>query len=962
MTPQTPTVSIAAISHHSRLRTVRNVVRWVALAIVTMCVTALIANIWHLYRLAGPSPYFRPMPPSSAIGIAGAGIALWAFVTERRRVAVAVSAASLAYSSIGIALIVFGMSEMATRVPLVSVLILTTSSLAIFVAALRGREELGQLLLGVNGFTLLALAATAIGARAVGAFGGVTDRTLIGASAQTLVAGLAFGCCFLAIVWARGLTTKEPPAWVPAAVGIAVLVSVLFLWRALAARDIDQAEAQLDLAAETERQLLAGVIDPIKHSLMRSAEQVARGATDDEQRSDLIRLIRDLPGMTAGVYLAQGGVPAITMPQPIDPVPVAAAWRALAGAGGTLDTFAIVPLDARQNHIAMFAPICSSSGCTGTLGGVFDAAALFSLAKRSSDRFHVIAMSHRGFVVGTDSLAVPKDPFRKDAQVTLGAAAWTMSVLPTEAGRERRRSNLPSTVLFMGLIVAALLPLTLSFGRLAWRGARETERARLASALERATDGIWEWDIVTGFASRSANLWQRLDYDPSKMPPEFSAWMSLIHPDDRELVDYALARHLDGSVQTFESEYRIRHRNGQWHLIVDRGRVVDRSADNTPLRMLGISADVTESRQLADARDRSDRRFRAAFESGFQQKFLLDADGTVREVNRGALDEERVAADAVIGQRLWETLGWAGEPEAARRLKYAIASAAGGTSQHFEQEMESMHRGRVIVELAMKPVHYASDRPPQLLLEVRDITARRRAEAALQEVDTLTAMGRIAARVAHEINNPLAGIQYSFLLIKDAVPETHPHFSYVGAIEREIERIAAVTRQLYETYRPEQEHSVDASLGTIIGDAVAFLQQVNRTSQVRVETDLGDTPGVVRVSGAVLRQIVYNLVQNAMDASPANGVVRVSATVHDELLELRVADAGPGVPAELRDRIFLPFFSTKDARSRTSGMGLGLSLVQRSVHSAGGRVRVEDGPSGGAVFVVELPLPKLKES
>ena len=187
MTPQTPTFSIATISHHSRLRSVRNVVQWVALAIVAMCLTALVANIWHLTRLARPLPYFRPMPPTAAIGLMGAGIALWALVTERRRIAVAVAAASLAYSAVGIAMVVFDLAEIATRVPLVSVLILTTASLAIFVASLRGREELAQLLLGVCGFTLLALAVTAIGARAVGAFGGIGDRTLIGASAQMLV-------------------------------------------------------------------------------------------------------------------------------------------------------------------------------------------------------------------------------------------------------------------------------------------------------------------------------------------------------------------------------------------------------------------------------------------------------------------------------------------------------------------------------------------------------------------------------------------------------------------------------------------------------------------------------------------------------------------------------------------------------------------------------------------------------
>jgi hypothetical protein len=962
MPQSSPTFSIAAVSHVSRLRMVQRAVGWVSLAIVAMCVAALAGTALHLDHLTRPFPYFRPMPISATLGIMGSAIALWTLVTGRQRPASIIAAVSLAYSVAGLLLFLLDAFDFSTRVSLASLLLLTTASLAIFVASVRGSDQLGQLLFGICGFVSLALAITSIGARAIGAFGGASDRTMIGASAQTLIAGAAFGCCFLALVWARGLTTEEPPTWVPAAVGIATLIAVLFLWRALAARDLDQAEAQLALAAETERQLLAGVIDPSARSLTRAAEREAAGSTDEELRRDLTALVRDLRGMTGGVYITAAGVARVTVPGQLDPAMIGAVRQALTGPRAALDTLAIIPLDDHEAHIAIVAPICTGGRCAGAIAGLFDATALFAKAKRSNNRLHVVAMSHGGLVIGADSLDVPVDALRQDSQVRFGSVSWTMSVFPSNLARARRRSNLPSTVLFMGLLVAALLPLTLSFGQRAWRGARETERGRLAMALERSTDGIWEWDIPTGYSSRSANLWQRLDYDPARMPPEFNAWLALIHPDDRGVVELALNNHLDGSVATFESEYRVRHRSGDWHLIVDRGRVVDRRPDGTPSRMLGISADVTESRKLEDARDRSDRRFRAAFESGFQQKFLLDADGTVREVNRGALDQERIAASAVVGQPLWDALEWAEEPEAARRLKYAIASAAGGTIQQFEHEVESAQRGRVILELAVKPVHYSAESPPQLLLEVRDITARRRAEAAFREVDTLAAMGRIAARVAHEINNPLAGIQYSFLLIKDAVPADHPHFTYVGAIEREIARIATVTRQLYETYRPEQEHSEDAALGTVIGDAVAFLLQVNRASQVSVETDLSGAPGVVRVSGAVLRQIVYNLVQNAMDASPVDGVVRVSAVVSGSMLELRVSDSGPGVPAKLREQIFQPFFSTKDARSRTSGMGLGLSLVKRTVQSAGGRVRVDDGPNGGAEFIVELPLPNLKEN
>jgi signal transduction histidine kinase len=217
-------------------------------------------------------------------------------------------------------------------------------------------------------------------------------------------------------------------------------------------------------------------------------------------------------------------------------------------------------------------------------------------------------------------------------------------------------------------------------------------------------------------------------------------------------------------------------------------------------------------------------------------------------------------------------------------------------------------------------------------------------------------MGRVAARVAHEINNPLAGIQNSFLLIKDAVPPTHPHFKYVGAIEREVGRIALVTRQLYEIYRPEHEGGGDASMQTVVGDAVAFLEQVNRAARLTIVTDLDGVPGVIPLPAAMLRQVVYNLVQNAADASPPGGTIRLRARVEDRMLTVSVSDQGPGVPPDLRERIFEPFFSTKGKRTHASGMGLGLALVRRTVAAARGEIRVEDAEGGGACFAVTLPF------
>lgn len=205
-------------------------------------------------------------------------------------------------------------------------------------------------------------------------------------------------------------------------------------------------------------------------------------------------------------------------------------------------------------------------------------------------------------------------------------------------------------------------------------------------------------------------------------------------------------------------------------------------------------------------------------------------------------------------------------------------------------------------------------------------------------LETLAAVGEVAARVAHEIGNSLSGIQYSFLLIKDAVPPDHPQYFAVAAIEREISRIAAVTRQFYETYYPEMDERDDASLTSIVGDAAKYLEQANRTAKVRVLADIAGAPGVVPLPAALLRLVVYSLAQHAIDAAPAEGKVTIVARIAKKSLEIQVASS--------------------EARPDFRKMGLGLSLVRRTTAAVGGTIEVHKTASGGIACIATLPIAK----
>ncbi|MEP7346486.1 MAG: ATP-binding protein, partial [Gemmatimonadaceae bacterium] len=309
-----------------------------------------------------------------------------------------------------------------------------------------------------------------------------------------------------------------------------------------------------------------------------------------------------------------------------------------------------------------------------------------------------------------------------------------------------------------------------------------------------------------------------------------------------------------------------------------------------------------------------------------------------------------------IGRPIWEFPAFHGSQAMRTALTEACESGYAGKGTAFVVQLELEEVDSHSWDMSVTPIANSDGTVTQLLVNARDITDRKRAEQALRELGNLATMGRLTALVAHEINNPLAGIHSAFSLIKSAVPDTHPHFKYVGAIEREIARIAQVTQQLYETYRHEPEASRGASVDTVVSDAVAFIEQVNRRSSVRVIVDLTTAPQVVPFPDALIRRVVYNLVQNAVDASPENGKVYLTGSNTDNVFSLTVRDEGTGIPAEVRGRIFDPFISTKGPGMRTGGMGLGLALVHGSVTAFGGTVSVQDAPGGGSVFVVRLPL------
>ena len=237
----------------------------------------------------------------------------------------------------------------------------------------------------------------------------------------------------------------------------------------------------------------------------------------------------------------------------------------------------------------------------------------------------------------------------------------------------------------------------------------------------------------------------------------------------------------------------------------------------------------------------------------------------------------------------------------------------------------------------------------------RDMTERKKMDAALRAGENLAATGRMAAGIAHEINNPLNGIRASLHLVEKAVPANHPDFEFVKRIEREIDRIATITHRMFTLYKPTQDEAQEFSLKKLLEDVVYLSQPNAEKSGARLTYTAQVSECLVRLPEAAVSEVLYNLVKNAIEASPEGGEVTVTLSCVEGYALITIEDQGDGIPEELKDRVFEPFFTTKSG-SGERGLGLGLATARSRVEAMCGHISFNPSKVQGTVFHVTLPI------
>jgi two-component system NtrC family sensor kinase len=242
-------------------------------------------------------------------------------------------------------------------------------------------------------------------------------------------------------------------------------------------------------------------------------------------------------------------------------------------------------------------------------------------------------------------------------------------------------------------------------------------------------------------------------------------------------------------------------------------------------------------------------------------------------------------------------------------------------------------------------------------LQARESQLKAQAEA-LARAEQLAAVGRISAQVAHEVRNPLSSIGLNVEMLGDALeratfrtePEGREARDLLAAVTREVDRLTDVTEQYLRMARPPKPTLGAEDVTSVLGGVLDFSREELERAGVEVVRDFApDTPPVLGDEGQ-LRQVFLNLLRNSREAMPEGGRLTVSTRGLDREVEITVQDTGRGMSSAVRERIFEPFFSTKQG-----GTGLGLSVSQQILQAHGGTLACQSQPGQGTTFVLRLP-------
>lgn len=232
-----------------------------------------------------------------------------------------------------------------------------------------------------------------------------------------------------------------------------------------------------------------------------------------------------------------------------------------------------------------------------------------------------------------------------------------------------------------------------------------------------------------------------------------------------------------------------------------------------------------------------------------------------------------------------------------------------------------------------------------------------KAHAKLRHNEKLSALGRLSASVAHEINNPLGAILTHLYLLKEDLSKDSSLRDPLNVIERQVDTIADLVDQLRTFSKPPRKNHRPVDLNNVVESVLTLTSKNLQKKHIEVRVDLGKDP-LVLASADQMEEVFMNLLLNAQDAMPEGGTLKIRTATDNGRVLAYVTDTGKGIEPQIQDRIFEPFFTTKGEK----GTGLGLAISHSIIEEHNGEISVDSEVGQGTTFTLQLPSAQARQS
>jgi PAS domain S-box-containing protein len=397
-------------------------------------------------------------------------------------------------------------------------------------------------------------------------------------------------------------------------------------------------------------------------------------------------------------------------------------------------------------------------------------------------------------------------------------------------------------------------------------------------------------------------------------------------------------------------EARLRCKDGTIRYVRIDSNVLIRDGQFVHTRC--FTTDITEKKQSELAL----YRMAAIVESSDDAIISKDLNGIVTDWNRSAERIFGYEAAEIVGRPITVLIPW----EFLNDENVILAKIrAGERVEHFQTVRLKKNGDRIDVSLTISPIRDQRGSIVGAAKIVRDITAQKKLEAALHISERLASVGRLAATVAHEINNPLESV-INFIYIAKQHPEASEEIKrYLNSADTELRRVAHITQQTLGFYR-DNSQPVVLVIADVIQDVLMIYERKCQYKMLNIEQRIEPGLTLNTVQGE-LKQILSNLISNAIDASKENGKIIIYARTSHHFpsdgsgIRITIADNGVGISDENKQKLFAPFFTTKAA----VGTGLGLWITKELLEKKGGRILLRSADSGRSGTVMTIYLPSV---